>query len=520
MLLYPPARPISAARLAGADQRHARSQRRLLSRACSSLAAATVAASVLGVVVSPTASAEDAVTVGKRYNDRLDSRWSAVRFASASRDAGYSATAYQNGRSANDAWSDMYSSSVVGYFGHGNAGIFQLNEGATDAEDPVLAAGQETQIVSTFANLRFWSEFLPFAEIDDLKLAIMAACYTANTDPGFGQFADIGARKGIDAVVGFTDLVYYPASVAGTAASDTNYSGNYFWSRFSVYMKAGNTVAQALSKARTDLVAKEGNAGGWNKYRIGGSAATPGTTRLTPAGSGAAGTSQPGGIDPYSISQLTMVASLEVNGPLSDMVEFTTQEQVTYRTAGGRLFDIHAPASTQADAHAEPLSLAAAEREARVFAIEHGMPVDRWETMQVGEVSHAPGELLAAITFRPVSAEGVPLAREVNVEVDRRTGAVTYLGDTRPVLPATQLGSITRQDAIAQASEALLSQGVEVGSDAAVSAQRDLWDRDRWTVTFDSTAVESRAENLEMAPSIKQVVIDATTGQVIAHRTT
>lgn len=341
-----------------------RAQRRYIA-----FAIAATTAAVVGFPLS--AAGVEGAALGRRYNDKLDSRLSASALASATRSLGYTGSASTNGRDATEAWNDTRGAAVIGYFGHANAGLFQVDEGATNNSDQFISAGRETDLVSGNANRRRWSEFLPFADVDDLRLAVLAGCYTANDDDIFGQFSDMGAQRGIDAVVGFAGLVYYPATASGTAIGETNYSGNYFWSRFSAYAKNGDTVATALSKARTDIVAKEGSAQGWGAYRIGGSVSTPGSTRIKPSTAGQAATSRPFGLEPFTLTDLTVTSSAPGTSAIGDTTERSTTEGVTFRTLkDGTLLDLHAPASTLGE-------LALGLSKAREAAIAFARPHDR-----------------------------------------------------------------------------------------------------------------------------------------------
>ena len=176
------------------------------------LVSLSLGASVLALSAMQPAFSVGSQGIGQRYNDGLDSRHSVTSFINAAKSIGYTGSAWTAGRSSTNAWSDAMGAAVVGYFGHANAGLFQVDDAATDATDQFIGAGFETDVASTDSRFRWWGEYLPFTDVDDVRLAVLAGCYTANADEIFGQFAEIGERKGIDSVVGFTDLVYYPGS--------------------------------------------------------------------------------------------------------------------------------------------------------------------------------------------------------------------------------------------------------------------------------------------------------------------
>lgn len=458
------------------------------------------AALVLSLISSAPSHSADSQTVGQRYQDGLDSRHSASSLTSAAKSVGYTGNAWTGGRSATNAWNDALSAQVIGYFGHANAGAFQVDEGATNATDQFIGAGFETDVVSLDSRFRWWGEYWPFADVDDVKLAVMAGCYTANEDEIFGQFSEIGKRKGIDSVVGFAGLVYYPAN-----CTDCVYSGNYFWDRFSVYAKNGNTVSNALSKAKTDLVAKEGDAGGWGAWRIGGSVTSPGSVKLKPAGSGTELTSHPAGISPYTLSGLDITGAAPGTSAMGPTTEVDTGEGVSFRRLAetDELLDVTAPASTKGDT---ALTLEQAETAARTFmATEWRTLGTTWELVERASIDHSAGEKLASFQWRRVSADGVLGAAIAMVEVDRRTGAVTYFSHTRATPSATSF-SVSEAEALDAAAAVIDT------ARGDVSLVKDVWNRPRWTVTVD--------RGLDgLVPDVDRVVIDGVTGEVLAQTT-
>lgn len=185
--------------------------RQRLTRGAATVAAA--AALLLADATSAMAADSTATAYGLRYNDGLDSRLSATEFASALRGVGYGSTSYTSGRSALDAWDDGLGSQVYGAFGHANAGIMQVDEGPTNAEDEYIAAG-DVEHINGFYNeghVSFWSNYLHYVDIDDMKLAVFAGCYTANVDPSAGSLPKVAKERGVDSTVAFSGLVYFPA---------------------------------------------------------------------------------------------------------------------------------------------------------------------------------------------------------------------------------------------------------------------------------------------------------------------
>lgn len=462
----------------------------------------------LALLPAPAHAAEES-SIGRRYNDKLDSRLSSLRLAEATKAIGYTAHGYSGGRNVNDAFIDGLGSSVFGLFGHGNKGIFQTDEGPTDAQDHIFAAGTETDLVSTFENLRFLTEYIPFAEVDDMRLLVVAACYTAGTSE-WGDFITAGRSRGIDAVVTFRGLVYYPATASGTSASVTNYSGNYFWHRFSYHVQQGVTVATALARANTDLVAKEGTSGGWNAYVLGGALSNPGGVKLKPAGDGTIGNSQPATATPAyeTFAELTPASRVTSADPdLSQVTSVETAEGVSYRTrADGSVLDaVGVPATSGDITLSQADALAAAERFVRRNV---GDFTDSWLLTHADPISHQGGDALTLLQWRTGFA-GTPGSRAITVEIDRRSGAITYFADTRGAASAAEF-TVTEADAIAAARAV-------AGDEGQASASADVWDTTRWIVTIDRGLTGRPGARV---PDVERVEIDARTGNVLAHTTT
>ncbi|MGW4209759.1 PepSY domain-containing protein [Lentzea sp. NPDC004789] len=449
-------------------------------------AVAVLAAALIAV---PQAQAAEQTSIGRVFDDGLDTRLAAASLADGARSAGYTSAGHLGGRTADEAWTDGRNANVFGLFGHANAGIFQTSEGPTDNEDPILAAGKDSDLTSPYVALRFFSEYLPAVDVDDMKILVLAGCYTANSSAQFGGFNDVPVRRGVDSVITFPDLVYFPASSASTPISATNYSGNYFWSRFAAHTASGASVANALAWARTDLIAKEGSAGGWDRYVIRGSVADPGAVTLTPAAPGEPLTSRP--TQNYQSFDTLTVTRTSSSGDGLTIVD--TAEQVRLRrTANGRVLDA---VGTPATSGPVLLDEAAAVRRAREFAGAGSSPAES------GPISHVADDAVTHVVFRQSHPGGT---RQVIVEVDRRSGAVVYYAD----LAAAGSGDavISRDEAISKARKAI---GV---TDGTATATADVWDVARWTVTIDR-GLQGRSS--APVPDVRRVVVDARSGAII-----
>lgn len=473
----------------------------------------TLIAMVVGVAltntVAPqaTAAPPEHTSIGQRYADGLDTRLSATTFAQIAQRAGYAATSQTAGRSADDAWLDGLSSAMLGLFGHANGGYFQTGEGPTDPEDPILGVGSDIDVISPYSNLRLFSEYLPYTDVDDMRLLIVAGCHTSLRHSWLGSFTDLPVRRGVDAVVTFPDLVYFPASTPSTPMADTNYSGNYFWVRFSTHYEQGATAATALARARTDLLAKEGSAGGWDGYQIHGSVRNPGAVLLRPAGSGAPLTSDPvPSPDFLGFGSLTTTDVVDGVGTSGEPVrEVRSQEGVTYRQrADGSVIDAIGTPSESG-----PLTLSEAEAAARADRFVSAVLGHAAETLvrtSAAPTGHGEGQQLVRSVYRTDQFG----RRQVVVEVDRRTSAVVYFADVHAEGTGTS-ATVDEATAVRIARE-------HTRLDAAVAhASADTWDAARWIVTLD--AGTSGRAGFEV-PHVARVTVDAETGDVIRSEST
>lgn len=440
-----------------------------------------------------TAASPPATALGKRYQDGLDSRYAAQRLAQAAGAVGYASTAYTGGRSASNSWADGQGSSVFGFFGHANGGIAQVN----DAPDQILAAGTVADLDdSTFS---YWSNYLPFIDVDDMKLAVLAGCYTANRDLYFGSFGETGRERGIDSVVGFSGLVLFPADCV-----NCNYSGNYYWDRFSAYAQAGDTVGTALSKARADLVAAEGNAGGWDAWQVQGAVRSPLDVRIAPAGWGQPLDSKVLGIDPFDPFSLNVTSAKPVSVGSLSYTEHTTAEGVSYRrdSSSGELAWMSAPASTEGEGR---FSEEQALDIARSFAQSHlSYFGDAFELVGRAPVSHTPGNELVEFRWRP-RAQGLHGPASVTVAIDLRKGSVIDFAATLH-RPSTTRFEVSKEQAIATVLR-------RTGFGRVVSAQADLWTGPRWTVTVDR-GMRGRF------PDLSEFVVDGGSGELLSEAKT
>lgn len=460
-----------------------------------SATALTLAIAICFPLPSATANAADSISIGQRYEDGLDSRHSATRLRQATDSLGYSATGYTEGRNSTDAFHDGIRSAVLGLFGHANAGVFEVLGGPPGE---YLGAGTTTDVVSLYSNFRWWSEYIPYLEVDDMRLAIFAGCYTSNSDPAFGSWPEIANQKGVDATVTFPGLVYFPANCASC-----NYSGNYFWDRFSAYVESGNALETALNKARSDLVAKEGSAAGWDEYFITGTVESPERITLASAPEGEPFTSDPAGAGSVLAKPPPPPSTERIGG--RELAVHTTEDGAILRTdlATGEFVDYTAGAASNGGEHIdeeEAIARAEAFLGERVPDFEHFSMTDE------SRAEHGPGDARTAFTWRTMIQDAYGPSR-IDVEIDRRTGSIVYASVARTTAPA---GSPPIDE-----GEALeLAHTLADGEVATAHAELDAWDGSwRWTVTL-------RHSSSDRHPDVRRFIIDATSGELLVEART
>jgi hypothetical protein len=463
-----------------------------------------LAASMTTLALAQGAQAADTYVYGRYFNDGLDSRQGAYEFGKATERAGYGLFGSLEGATASDAWVGGLNAAILADFGHGNAGLFQTDEGATDAEDEIVAAGSRTEPF-TPEHFAYWKEYFPYTDVDKMRLAIIATCDSANTDVRFGSLPDMGRELGIDSVVGFGELVFYPANCYGSAFG-CDYSGNYFWKRAGSYLEGGDTVRDALSKATADLVTLEGDPQGWQNWYARGGVDDAGAVTITPADYGEEYNSHPLGVEAFDPTELIDIdqSSSTVDG--RTVIDHSTQQGVSYRTdaAGGDLLWLSAPAALSG-----PVMMTTDEaRAAAVKFVEDNVKWFSPASMDLQEQTnahHAAGDALSRFVWRTPEGSAANPAY-VLVEVDRKTGAVvTFMAARKPPLPGP--ATVTRDVAIAAARAVAGAVG------QVTRADYQPWDRKRWVITIDRGT-------RGLFRDVIRVVVDATTGTVVSQAKT
>lgn len=407
--------------------------------------------------------------------------------AEAARSAGYTGAASLNGRTANQAFADGKAAAIWAFFGHSDAGILSTYDAAYNADDQYMIAGKQTDVVPLYVNTRGWSEYLPVADVDDIRLAIAAGCYTARSDAGYGSFPEAGTRLGMDSVVTFNDLVYFPAWCPNCVTS-----GNYFWDRAAAHLESGTSISTALARARTDLVAREGNDKGWGSYRIAGAAANPGAVKLRPAGPGDSSLDLPAaGIQPYRLSSLHRSGTSAA--PTGHSI-ISTEEGVELRLdQDGHLVDVWAPATVTG-----PVTISKDDVAGIATTFLEQLPDTAAllaDDPTVRATRHVAGEELFEVRF---ATTGIERPAQAVVEIDRRTGAVVYGTVTRPEHETTQTQTtVSEAEAVAIARASLSEQT------SLVRAHPDPWSPAHWVVHL-------RGREPDGMPNFLRVTIDET----------
>jgi hypothetical protein len=209
-------------------------------------------------------------------------------------------------------------------------------------------------------------------------------------------------------------------------------------------------------------------------------------------------TSQPLGTNAYTLASLTVTGSR----PLPDgQVEQVTDEGVLLRRDGqGRLVDLWAQSSTTGDSR---VALETLRETSRRFVDEAAPGADsRWTLETEEELFHLEGERLVRFTWRSDGAT----QQIVEVEVDRRTGAVTYLGRATAPRVSTEEATVTA----ARAQAIALEQSAP--DTRVVNVLPHTWGGRSWLVSTERAGHGA-------APTLQKLLIDATTGELV-HRST
>ncbi len=469
-------------------------------------------------------------------SDGLNTSVAAQQVGSALTAIGYANTTYPSGRTAKQAWDDGANDAVFGVFGHANAGVISTDEGPVSEYQLLYASCPYGPYCYSLYQEKFWSDYLPFIYVDDMRLAILAGCDTANVHPVYGSFGQVGKERGIDSIIGFTDLIYSPAN----CGENCLYSGNYFWSRFAAYVRNGDTVVNALSKAGNDLYAREGSYQGYDKYKIEGALANPGDVRLVPAAYGEPYNSQPlggssssstsnlpsrpadillapsffgellnsqlvGPTDTFNLNGLTTSSEHPLTIDNRQVWDRETTQGISYRIDANtkELLWLMAPASTTGQTK---LTEDEAWRAASDFADRYVPWFEEADgVVTASRPNHLDGDELFGYSWRIGTVSG-PGPRLVEIEVDRRTGAIVHYAQA-VASPSVMALAISREDAISNAQEAV---GTVTTVESAVS---EVWNQPVWLVTLNRAG-----ENL--TPDLLYIVIDGQTGEVVHQEAT
>lgn len=464
---------------------------------------------------SPAVASEEATSLGKQYSD-TDSRYAARAMRERLAALGYASTQDLNGRSALETYYSLRRSSVFFFSGHAT-GAFLLSNGSNVKGDPNhhwLSAGESNDLPacggpahSYLCDDRFaWVSHAPYVALDDTRLLIAKGCDTADLfteSPDYGSFREISRGRGIDSFLGWRGTVYSPA--AGQPIEQTNYSGNYFAKRLAIYLARGRSYRVSVDRAITDLVAREGRAWGYQRYVFDGALSDPGSPTLRGAPAGRVGNGAP--LSAVGVGAATAVAPLaEATSTMSHptygaVSEHITADRLSYRmTAQGKLLDLSGVA---ANTGPEVTDHQGAQEAALEFIHRNVADLPRGLTLhRSGQISHMTGDSISEFEWRP-RVDGIPGPRTIRVEVDRKTGRIVSFYDVAASSIAATF-TVDRDAAVKKAA-ALVAAG------GAVTVEPDVWETSRWTVTFDRGVDDQGFRDSD------QVVIDATTGDVLQH---
>jgi hypothetical protein len=437
---------------------------------------------------------------------RLETRPAAQAFGDAMSAIGYANTTDLDGETAQQGWVNGSNAQVFGWFGHADFDKLVLDDPTPGTDlyttGQLHSANYAVYTVAGAANVRAWWAYQPELA-DDMKVAVLGGCHTAAQPTDGNSWFLVSRLIGVDSVVGFSDLIFSPSDPGGTG------SGTYFWQRFSAYAQAGYMVRDALSLARADLFATQGNNWGYDQWAVGGAATDPGAVRFTPASAGALNVfgwnfipQPPVATARLDLRSLTVTRQTPATAGGDTFTDHETAEGVSYRLdQNWDLVNFVAPATASGDSRiSDDQALAAATD----FAAAHVSWFDEHSFAVTAErkAEHFMGDSLLAVEWRPEDAAGVAGPAAVRAEVDLRTGNVVALTAQRAD-PAGAAFDVTRDEAITAARAAL---GGASGPVEAVT--QDRWRGPRWTVRI------ARGQNA-LGTTVKSIaVIDGRTGAV------
>jgi len=407
---------------------------------------------------------------GAEFDGSMDTRPAASAIGSALSGLGYDNHTELSGQSPQAVIGEAPTAAVIAIFDHANGGImvtggagtrFCGEEGLTGSYTPYKYCGPRHS--ASLNPYRFLSlGQLKLITLSRVRLMIFGGCETAtNGGRYYGNLMKTAKRLGVHSVIGFSGLIYYP--YLGTPNA-SHRSGDFFWSRFAVYLRKGFTIDAAWHRALADMVTINkpygGVTDGYQNLVIGGASPDPGNLQLTITGSDAA----------------AVVDQNAEHNRQGDLVEFS---------------------ANASSSGAIRLSAAGARAAATRFLAEHAPHIASLHLSVVSEhpASHAAGEKLESFTYRSHVA-GVPGPAIALVEVDLRTAKVVFEAAGRATSSSTRF-AVTAHEAESAALAAVAGRGV------VLSATRDIWSYPRWTVTI-----------RQPGGLLGQVQIDAANGRV------
>jgi hypothetical protein len=246
---------------------------------------------------------------------------------------------------------------------------------------------------------------------------------------------------------------------------------------------------------------------------VGGAVADPGAVRLAPAGNGQLLDSAPVATVAYaSLADLPVASTSRSQGPGGlSLTDVRTTAGVSYRmTDDGTILDAVGVPSTSGDIG---LSIAQARAIAAEFLTAHtGTPLVDWSMHEERTTDDGGGEALATFTWQPASS-GISGPARIDIDVDRRTGAVVYYAATQPLAPPDRAMHPISQHPISRADALAAVAGVVDIDGARVEATPEVWDQAFWLVTVDRGLDDG-------FPDVDQLRVDAVTGRITSHVTT
>jgi len=413
--------------------------------------------------------------------------------------AGYGTTIDTNGRYVDQVFDEVPQQEVLFIHGHGHPGNITSEDTSATGQNQYFLAEIPvgTWDIQPPPQYVEWDDYLPASQVDGLLLAVLSACQTAEAHETWGSLPDTLAAKGVDTTI---TMFGKPLIPAASNPSPLSY-GNYYWARVGYYLRIGNTVSLATSKAVQDLIAKEGSASGWNRYHISGAVASPGSTKIVPPRPGT--TLLPAtGLTPGTVSSLTVTASRPEALPTGGVIDSETDEGITLRrdAESGQLLGAWGTPAVTGPETISPSGAADLAAEFLASELPNGYQVVYTTTQRTEPVVDAQVLSTEIRLLNHDGREGLAL-----IDVDLRSGKIVGFSLGQAGIESVHDTAVSKRQAEQTALQI-------TGGGTITQTTLRSWTDSRWVVSIEQGEFEGY-------PMAKEVSVDAVTGAVLSQAT-